>query len=217
MKKKTREYSSGQITVQYDVGRCIHAAECVRGLPAVFDPKRRPWIDPGQTDDLSKLAEVIERCPTGALQYRSEEGAPAESPDETNVVRVRRRGPLYMRGSFRLLHPDGETSDETRLALCRCGLSENKPFCDNSHVGAEFAHDGSLAEVSLKTEDDAPPTAEVQPRPDGPVLVSGAMEVAGADGSVVHCTAAAFCRCGHSSTKPFCDGTHRKVGFKTGP
>lgn len=44
MNSKRREYQGDGITVSYELKRCIHAAECVRGLPAVFNLGKRPWI-----------------------------------------------------------------------------------------------------------------------------------------------------------------------------
>jgi len=65
MKKKIREYEGDDLAVTFDIDRCIHAAECARGLPQVFDPERRPWIDTSQAA-ANKIVEVIHRCPTGA-------------------------------------------------------------------------------------------------------------------------------------------------------
>ena len=68
-----REYAGPQIVVTWEPGRCQHAAECVRGLPQVFDTTARPWIQPeGATADA--LVEVIDRCPSHALGYRTEDG-----------------------------------------------------------------------------------------------------------------------------------------------
>ncbi|MEZ4241598.1 MAG: CDGSH iron-sulfur domain-containing protein [Myxococcota bacterium] len=106
----------------------------------------------------------------------------------------------------------GEASAE--VWLCRCGQSQNKPFCDGSHRAAGFADPGTCAaaEVAELTEVAA---LEVRPAPNGPLLVSGGVEVRDASGAVVFRGAkAALCRCGQSATKPFCDGTHRKVGFQ---
>ncbi|MEG9224660.1 (4Fe-4S)-binding protein [Aeromicrobium sp. Sec7.5] len=69
MARKT--YSGPVVGVSFDGDVCQHAAECVRGMPAVFDVDRRPWIDPGQADTESSaeaLRQVIGRCPSGALE-----------------------------------------------------------------------------------------------------------------------------------------------------
>src|SRR5690242_631670 len=66
----SKEYPGQGIVVTWEPARCIHVAACVRGLPQVFDPERRPWI---VTDGVSgaEIAEVVRRCPSGALGYRS--------------------------------------------------------------------------------------------------------------------------------------------------
>lgn len=61
-----RTYTADGIAVTYDASLCFHAAECVRGLPAVFHPDVRPWITP-QAADPDAVAEVVDRCPSGAL------------------------------------------------------------------------------------------------------------------------------------------------------
>ena len=214
MERKIRTYESDEIEVEYDVRRCIHAAECVKGLPAVFDPASRPWIDPTKAASAEEVARVVERCPTGALHYRLKADGPAEVPDPQNTARIAADGPLYLRGRLRLRLGEN-TLEETRAALCRCGQSKDKPFCDNSHVEAGFKHDGRVAENKLRSDDDAPTTAEVEPVTNGPLRVSGRIAVEAADGSRCEGTGGVFCRCGQSSSKPFCDGTHRKVGFSS--
>ena len=63
-----KSYSSDAITVSFDPRLCIHAARCVAGAPEVFDPNARPWIRP-ENAGADKLADVVARCPTGALRY----------------------------------------------------------------------------------------------------------------------------------------------------
>ncbi|TDE37692.1 (4Fe-4S)-binding protein [Actinomadura sp. 6K520] len=66
-------YKGRSITVTFEAMRCLHAAECVRGLPEVFDTARRPWIRPDGAP-ADRLSEVVRRCPSGALQYRLADG-----------------------------------------------------------------------------------------------------------------------------------------------
>jgi uncharacterized Fe-S cluster protein YjdI len=80
MKGKRISYSSRELDVHYDVDLCIHAAECVRGLPQVFDPKRKPWVAPDNAS-ADELITVIEKCPTGALSYT----------DKTDLARNRKK------------------------------------------------------------------------------------------------------------------------------
>ena len=138
LKGSLRRYTGEAIDVTYDADRCIHAAECVRGLPAVFDTDRRPWILPsGASADA--IAAVIEKCPSGALHYTRHDGGAAESPPEQTTIRPVPGGPLYVHGFVQLRAADGSLLvEDTRMALCRCGQSGNKPFCDNSHIGTHF-------------------------------------------------------------------------------
>lgn len=139
---KTREYSGENITVRYDARRCIHAAECVKGLPSVFDAKARPWIQPDAAD-ADAVADAVERCPTGALSYRRTDGGPEERPAESARATVVKDGPIYVRGRLTLHDPDGVSiPTPPRAALCRCGASKNKPFCDNSHLAIGFTDGG---------------------------------------------------------------------------
>lgn len=124
-----RAYTAPEITVYYDRARCRHYAECVRGLPEVFDPRRRPWIR-ADLADKDHVAEVVRRCPTGALHYRLTNGEP-ERPLEPTSIHRDPRGPLLVSGDFVIDTPDG-TIRETRAALCRCGATRLEPFCDGT-------------------------------------------------------------------------------------
>jgi uncharacterized Fe-S cluster protein YjdI len=132
-----RKYSGSGIEVSYEAALCIHAKRCVLGLPDVFDPLKRPWIQP-MNADADELVAVIERCPSGALHYERVAGG-AEIANGVDSVSLVARGPLYVRGDITLKLPDGTlVRHDTRLALCRCGHSKNKPYCDNSHIEADF-------------------------------------------------------------------------------
>ena len=124
-----RAYSAPGATVYYDRGRCLHFAECVRGLPEVFDVKKRPWIQP-ENASAERVAEVVRRCPSGALHYRLEEG-PSEQPEQPTRVEFVANGPINLRGDLSIDVPAGRMR-EVRASLCRCGLTENDPFCDKT-------------------------------------------------------------------------------------
>ena len=135
-----RDYQNDQIVVHWDSERCIHAAICLRSLPAVFNGLRRPWVSIDAAD-AEEIAAVVRRCPTGALRYELIDGEPEAPPERTTIVPIP-GGPLLMRGRLAIAHPDGRTlTEETRLALCRCGASANRPFCDNSHRRIGFEAD----------------------------------------------------------------------------
>jgi uncharacterized Fe-S cluster protein YjdI/CDGSH-type Zn-finger protein len=124
-----RAYATPEITVLYDRGRCRHYAECVRGLPRVFDPTRRPWIR-ADLAAAQAVAEVVRRCPTGALHYRLPAAEP-EEPTHPTTITHDPRGPLLVRGDLVLDTPEGPLA-ETRAALCACGRTHNQPFCDGA-------------------------------------------------------------------------------------
>jgi CDGSH-type Zn-finger protein len=119
---------------------------CVRALPQVFDPEARPWVVVDAAD-ADAVAATIETCPTGALHYRRLDGGPQEQPQEEATVEPRPNGPLFVRGLVRMVDEDGQLiREDTRLALCRCGASENKPFCDGSHRRIGFRTDSAVAD-----------------------------------------------------------------------
>jgi len=212
---KTRQYDGDGIRVAYDAERCIHAAKCVHGLPAVFDPNRRPWID-AEAAPADMLAASIRQCPTGALTYERLDGGPAEAPTPTNELRVMPDGPVYASGDLVILDAErSEIERDRRVAFCRCGASSNKPFCDGCHTEVGFEDSGILGAPKLRpiSEEDTPDLS-IRLREDGPLVLDGRFRLVGADGSETTGASGALCRCGASKNKPFCDGSHREIGFE---
>ena len=68
MDEPTLRYTNGEITVLWKPKRCLHTGICVRGLPLVFDVKRRPWVDP-LAATTGEIAAQCDRCPSGALTW----------------------------------------------------------------------------------------------------------------------------------------------------
>lgn len=136
-----------------------------------------------------------------------------------NVAQLPPAGPLCLTGRVRV-EVDGEiVADTDDVALCRCGHSRDKPFCDGSHSRVDFADPGMILGGRLVPGREEP--AEGDPvlivcRKDGPLLVRGPLTVVASDGGRSQGTKGALCRCGASSTKPFCDGSHRDAGFVSG-
>ncbi len=132
-----KEYTNGELTVVWKPGICIHSGECVKGMPGVFDPKRKPWII-AEDAETKKLKETIDKCPSGALTYfmntdvnPSEEKQIAMSETKVEVLD---NGPLMVKGTIEVTHTDGRTETRTRnTAFCRCGKTGKTPFCDGSH------------------------------------------------------------------------------------
>jgi CDGSH-type Zn-finger protein/uncharacterized Fe-S cluster protein YjdI len=210
---KPHRYVGEEILVTWERKRCIHAAECVRGLPAVFRPGSRPWVDPSKAS-ADTLAEVVQRCPTGALQYEGHGGSEEPVPGQ-NLLRLQRNGPLYLAGDLELVTSDEEPARETRVALCRCGASENKPFCDNSHLDSGFGDEGSLGESRLGPGEDEPGRLRISPVPNGPLLLEGPVTLESASGVSRSMNGrVVLCRCGASANKPYCDSSHVAIGFE---
>ncbi|HEY4243527.1 MAG TPA: CDGSH iron-sulfur domain-containing protein [Kofleriaceae bacterium] len=195
--------------IHFDSKRCIHSRHCVLDRPDVFVPNvAGEWIHP----DAARPDEVLElahNCPSGAITCERLDGGPEEHAPIVNTVRIRENGPLAFHGELVIA---GEA--QFRATLCRCGQSQNKPYCDGAHNAAHFAASGEP-----DTETSEPLAARagavtITPAENGPLLVSGNLEVVTGTGRTIdRCTKTAFCRCGHSHTKPFCDGSHKLAGF----
>ncbi len=132
----TKEYTNGEVTVVWKPKLCIHSAKCVQGMPEVFKPKDKPWIQ-AEGADSEKLMKTIDRCPSGALSYYIKgESSSVESASESSstTVEVLENGPLMVSGPLEVVLPDGSTQTKKRnAAFCRCGKSGNVPYCDGSH------------------------------------------------------------------------------------
>ncbi|MDH3268786.1 MAG: (4Fe-4S)-binding protein [Ignavibacteria bacterium] len=144
MSERKKTYSSDDITVIWKPDVCIHSTKCWKASLSVFNPKRRPWIDinAGTTDEIIK---IVDNCPSGALSYErnkkmSEQKAqPAQSQQSQTTVQVNKGGPYLVKGKFVFVSTDGkEEIKEGSVALCRCGASNNKPFCDGGHSKIGF-------------------------------------------------------------------------------
>ena len=103
-----------------------------------------------------------------------------------------------------------------RATLCRCGASKNKPFCDGSHNAIAFAASGEPATRASEPLGARGGKLTVTPMPNGPLSLSGPLEICTGNGRTVdRVTKARLCRCGGSNTKPYCDGTHARIGFRS--
>ncbi len=128
----TKEYTTDEIVVEWEPRLCYHSQNCVRSLPQVFDDSRRPWVkvDAATADEVEA---AVARCPSGALRTRRI-GAPAATRQQQLELRASANGPLLVSGGVRILDAEGGVLYEgEKAALCRCGGSANKPFCDGTH------------------------------------------------------------------------------------
>ena len=208
------DYIEGRdLTLIYEGRKCIHSRFCVTWGPKVFLANvKGPWINPDAmaTETLAEIAHV---CVSGAIRYKRKDGKPDEQAPPVNLISVREGGPYAIKADIRL---DGAPAGNIRYTLCRCGASKNKPFCDGSHHEVQFSASGEppTGKADMLAVRDGP--LEVTPLVDGPLQVRGNMEIISGTGRVVaRLESARLCRCGGSSNKPFCDGTHATNGFKS--
>jgi hypothetical protein len=119
---------------------CVHSTNSVNSLNAVFDPKRKPWINV-QAASTEKIIKAVDNCPSGALTYKwsSEMNDQKEKEQSSVSIKVNAGGPYLVKGALTVIDKDGtETTKDGTIALCRCGDSQNKPYCDGSHKNVEF-------------------------------------------------------------------------------
>ncbi len=132
-----KEYSNGEIIVIWDPDKCIHARECVNGLPQVFDREKTPWVNV-KGASTKEIISVVERCPSGALTCKKV-GAAASAEKSGAEIKVIKNGPLIVEGNCTLIDWKGKKADNHgTFALCRCGKSKKKPFCDGTHIEIGF-------------------------------------------------------------------------------
>lgn len=203
--------ASDTVELHFEARRCIHARACVLTRPDVFVPNVvGPWLHPERAtaDEIAALAHA---CPSGAITYRRKDGVPDERPPQVNLVRIREHGPLAFHGDLRIA---GE-APRLRATLCRCGASQRKPFCDGSHAAAGFQATGEPATSTSQPLAARDGDLEIVPQRDGPLAVTGNLElVSGTGRTCDRVTETWLCRCGHSQNKPYCDGSHARVGFE---
>lgn len=148
-----KEYANDKLVIYWKPEKCIHSKNCVRGLPKVFDRSKRPWINIAGAS-TEEIVKIIDQCPSGALSYkRASENRACENEaignescekgvmmqDEAVIIRVTKNGPLLVEGNFVIEDSQGRrTISSGPVALCRCGSSKKKPFCDGSHVRIGF-------------------------------------------------------------------------------
>jgi CDGSH-type Zn-finger protein/uncharacterized Fe-S cluster protein YjdI len=200
------------MTLIYEGKKCIHSRFCVTGAPQVFLANvAGPWIHPDAMP-VDSLVEIAHACPSGAIRYRRKDGKADESAPPVNLLATREAGPYAVRGDLRIA---GQAVG-FRATLCRCGASKNKPYCDGSHHAIGFSASGEPAtgKADMLEVRDGP--LAIEPQTDGPLQVRGNLEITSGTGRVVaRLVQARLCRCGGSSNKPFCDGTHARIGFKS--
>ena len=212
MSEQVQEYRGEKIVVRFDAEKCIHSRNCVLGRPEVFQANvPGAWIKPDNVSAEEVVAAAL-ACPSGAITYERTDGGAQEAAPPVNVIRIRENGPLAIHADLRI----GEATAQLRATLCRCGASKNKPHCDSSHVAANFQSTGEPP-----TQPSEPLAARngivvLTPKKDGPLYFSGNLELVSGTGRTVNRMQEVWlCRCGESKNKPYCDGTHKKIGFRS--
>ena len=141
-----KEYSNADITVIWQPKKCIHSKICWHGLGDVFNPKIKPWIDITKAES-QRIVEQVKECPSSALSIKSEKSdseSVSENVDSNSSanlyteITILKNGPLQIKGSLSIKHKDGKEESQKEVYLCRCGQSENKPFCDGAHKKCGF-------------------------------------------------------------------------------
>jgi len=207
-------YEGKKITILYEDRLCMSASECNRAKGGLFMKGRNPWCDPDIMGP-DEAAEIVRRCPSGALTYIRKDGGPQEAPVPRNTMLVTNNGPLYLQGDLKIdgAKP-GMEGTRLRAALCRCGRSQEKPFCDDAHEEPLFDDSGAVGDKGPGYPAEGG-TLEVKCLPNEHLVVRGNLTIIAGNGREAwKGTEAEICRCGFSANKPFCDYTHVQKGFK---
>lgn len=146
MSEDVRKYTNGEVTVVWKPQTCIHSTICWKGLIDVFNPRERPWIKMnGAATD--RIIEQVRKCPSGALSYfmnneeRKQEDGDKIKSEAAHIMKIQvtANGPYLIQTECLIVHSDGkEEIKQGTIALCRCGASANKPYCDGSHKASGF-------------------------------------------------------------------------------
>jgi CDGSH-type Zn-finger protein/uncharacterized Fe-S cluster protein YjdI len=222
---KIHRYEGARLTVLWDEDVCVHAGECLRHNHRVFNSRRRPWVEPDAAS-ADEVIAVIARCPSGALSYEWRSQASTETvatsppidPNQGkqvgNEIKVLAHGPVMVLGQVELQAADGTVIQGGKFALCRCGGSSNKPFCDGSHKALGFVDQGTVGAGKVKDPTQNDGLLRLRVLANGPIVLDGTVEVKDATGATCLATGGgSLCRCGASANKPFCDGAHKSCGF----
>jgi uncharacterized Fe-S cluster protein YjdI len=136
-KRIIKKYRNNELTILWEPKKCIHAAICVKELPGVYDPNAKPWIKP-ENASIIELKNQIDKCPSGALSYEKIE-TDKQIKNMKTEVELMKNGPLLVKGNVEIKSHDGTmVTKEKMTAFCRCGASQNKPYCDGNHKADGF-------------------------------------------------------------------------------
>jgi CDGSH-type Zn-finger protein len=162
-------------------------------------------------EHLTTSAKALDRW---FRERQKNQGAP-RLLDVPNEALVSNGGPLQLTGNITLVREDGTVVYANHLTLCRCGSSKSKPTCDGQHLEREFLNPGKITEASEIPASSRPSKITVSCIKDGPITFRGRLRMHNQFGQECVKLRGSLCRCGQSANKPFCDGSHERVGFKT--
>jgi CDGSH-type Zn-finger protein len=143
IKDKKKSYVGKKVTIHDNRKICSHAEECINNLPSVFKLNSRPWIDPDGAR-VEEIVQTIRKCPSGALSYSIDGIEYKDQKERDPMVTVSKDGPYVVTGGIELIGDNiefAEGASREHYTLCRCGASENKPFCDGIHRAINFKDD----------------------------------------------------------------------------
>jgi CDGSH-type Zn-finger protein/uncharacterized Fe-S cluster protein YjdI len=205
------EHKTVDGSLLFDAEKCIHSRNCVLNRPDVFVPNvEGEWIHP-EMADAGELQALADSCPSGAIQFAA--AAKTAKAPLVNTLHIRENGPYAVRAEIQM---DGLVNSSTRLTLCRCGASKNKPYCDCTHDSIGFQASGEVTAVASEPLENRGGALAVKPHLNGPLQMSGNLEICNGTGHTVNrVTSTYLCRCGGSSNKPYCDGSHKTNGFSS--
>lgn len=205
-----QEYPGSAATIFFEAEKCIHSRHCVLTLPDVFRASvKGPWIFPDSAE-AEEIVALAHNCPSGAITYQRHDRDKSEQSPNVNTISVLEDGPLAVHADLQI---DNQPAMH-RATLCRCGASNNKPFCDGSHKAAGFKASGEPPTKESEPLEVRSGALTISPLQNGPLISKGNMEIiAGTGRTLLRTQQAALCRCGASKTKPYCDGSHVAAKF----
>lgn len=136
---RQQEYAGEGFAITDDKALCWHAGFCVREFGHVWDltPEAKSEEDRGQ------IKQMVQACPSSRLQFHEPAGSEPLEPELEPQIAAIDDGPFYVQGGIQVEGADGHQYERlNRVSLCRCGLSENKPYCDGAHTKAGFKDAG---------------------------------------------------------------------------
>ena len=163
-------------------------------------------------ENVTTSAKALDRW----FAERKKHHGPPRLLEIPNEALVTSAGPINLTGNITLVSEDGTVTYANHLSLCRCGASKNKPTCDDRHLEVEFLNSGRILEASDVQHSERPSKITISCIKNGPLTFRGKLRLRNNLGQECVKQRGSLCRCGQSATKPFCDGSHEKVGFRSG-